>query len=220
MCSTIQRPRRDVSEHAPRLITVKIDPEKIGLLIGPGGKTIRGIQETTGAVIEVEDDGVVTIASSNGAWAVAAQEKVEALTASVQIGKIYKGRVTSIKDFGAFVEILPGRDGLVHISELSTGYISNIDKVVNVGDPMKVLVIDVDEHDRVKLSRRRALEELGLEDELAGEEGGDDDGERGEGGDDEDRPRRRRTRRGGGRGGNGGGGGGGRGREGAGRYRD
>ena len=158
MLSTIQRPRRDVSDHAPRLITVKIDPEKIGLLIGPGGKTIRSIQETTGAVIEVDDDGVVTIASSNGAWAVAAQEKVEALTASVKIGKIYKGRVTSVKDFGAFVEILPGRDGLCHISELSNEYVNNVADVCKVGDEMEVLVIDVDDHDRVKLSRRKAME--------------------------------------------------------------
>ncbi|NND97003.1 MAG: S1 RNA-binding domain-containing protein, partial [Pirellulaceae bacterium] len=132
-----------------------------------------------------------------------------ACTATVQIGKIYDGTVSSIKDFGAFVEILPGRDGLCHISELSSGYISSIDKVVNVGDPMKVLVIDVDEHDRVKLSRRKALEELGEDDPIAAaveaDGGGDRDrGDRDRGGDD-DRPRRRR-------GGSGGGGGGGRGR--------
>lgn len=158
MLTTIQRPKQQISEHAPRLLTVKIDPEKIGLLIGPGGKTIRGIQEETGAVIEVDDDGVVTIASSNGAWAEAAQEKVEALTASVKIGKIYNGRVTSVKDFGAFVEILPGRDGLCHISELSDEYVNNVADICKVGDEMKVLVIDVDDHDRVKLSRRKAME--------------------------------------------------------------
>lgn len=158
MLTTIQRPRQEISEHAPRLITVKIDPEKIGMLIGPGGKNIRGIQESTGAVIEVDDDGVVTIASSNGAWAVAAQEKVEAVTASVKIGKIYKGKVTSVKDFGAFVEILPGRDGLCHISELSDEYVNNVADICKVGDEMEVLVIDVDDHDRVKLSRRKAME--------------------------------------------------------------
>jgi polyribonucleotide nucleotidyltransferase len=120
--------------------------------------------------------------------------QVEACTATVQIGKIYDGVVSSIKDFGAFVEILPGRDGLVHISELSSGYISSVDKVIGVGDSMKVLVIDVDEHDRVKLSRRRALEELGLEDEMAALVSEDDrGGERGG----EERPRR------GGRGGRG-----------------
>jgi polyribonucleotide nucleotidyltransferase len=167
MLTTIPRPKDDISPNAPRLLRTQIDPEKIGLLIGPGGKTIRAIQESTGTVIEVEDSGVVTIASTNREWAEAALAQVEALTATVQVGKIYTGRVTSIKDFGAFVEILPGRDGLVHISELSAGYVSAVGDVCRVGDEMKVIVIDVDEHDRVKLSRRRALEELGLPDELA-----------------------------------------------------
>jgi polyribonucleotide nucleotidyltransferase len=187
MLSTISRPKEDISEWAPRLIRTHIDPEKIGMLIGPGGKNIRGIQEATGTVIEVEDDGTVTIASANREWADAALAQVEACTATVQIGKIYQGRVTSIKDFGAFVEILPGRDGLVHISELSTGYINSVSDVCRIGDEMKVLVIDVDEHDRVKLSRKRAYEELGVPDEMAaqavprpprgeGEEGGDGDG--------------------------------------------
>ena len=168
MLTAIPRPKDDISPHAPRLLRTQIDPEKIGLLIGPGGKTIRSIQESTGTVIEVEDSGVVTIASTNREWAEAALAQVEALTATVQVGKIYTGRVTSIKDFGAFVEITPGRDGLVHISELSTGYVSSVGDVCRIGDEMKVIVIDVDEHDRVKLSRRRALEELGLPDEHAG----------------------------------------------------
>jgi polyribonucleotide nucleotidyltransferase len=189
MLQTISRPKEDISQYAPRLIRTHIDPEKIGALIGPGGKNIRGIQEATGCVIEVEDDGTVTIASSNREWADAALAQVEACTATVQIGKIYHGRVTSIKDFGAFVEILPGRDGLVHISELSTGYVNSVGDVCRMGDEMKVLVIDVDDHDRVKLSRKRAYEELGIPDELAAqtaeraprggegdiEEGGDDD---------------------------------------------
>jgi len=169
MLTTISRPSEAISEHAPRLISVKISPEKIGLLIGPGGKTIRSIQETTGAVLEVDDDGTVTIASSNGAWAEAAQAQVEALTASVKIGKIYEGKVTSVKDFGAFVEILPGRDGLCHISELSNEYVNNVADICKVGDQMQVLVIDVDDHDRVKLSRRKAMEDS-EEGEPAGEE--------------------------------------------------
>jgi polyribonucleotide nucleotidyltransferase len=168
MLTAISRPKEEISPHAPRLLRTQIDPEKIGLLIGPGGKTIRSIQESTGSVIEVEDSGVVTIASTNREWAEAALAQVEALTATVQVGKIYTGRVTSIKDFGAFVEITPGRDGLVHISELSSGYVSTVGDICRVGDEMKVIVIDVDEHDRVKLSRRRALEELGLPDEFAG----------------------------------------------------
>ncbi len=206
---TIREPRTEISAHAPRLLQIKIDSDKIGLVIGPGGKTIRGIQEETGTVIEIEEDGTVTVASANGEWAQAAINKIEALTANVKIGKIYDGRVASIKDFGAFVEILPGRDGLCHISELSNGYVSSVGDVCVVGDTMKVLVIDVDEHDRVKLSRRRALEELGIEDTVVasapaggGENGG---GEQGRG----DRDRDRGPRRGGG---GGGGGGGGRGR--------
>src|SRR5436190_7485113 len=167
MLSTISRPKEDISPWAPRLIRTNIDPEKIGMLIGPGGKNIRGIQEATGTVIEVNDEGVVTIASSNREWAEAALAQVEACTATVQVGKIYHGRVTSIKDFGAFVEILPGRDGLVHISELSAGYVNSVGDVCRMGDEMKVLVIDVDEHDRVKLSRKRAYEELGIPDEMA-----------------------------------------------------
>lgn len=166
MLSTLPRPKEDISPWAPRLLRTQIDPEKIGALIGPGGKMIRGIQETTGTVIEVTDDGVVTIASANHEWAKAALAQVEAVTATVQVGRIYEGRVTSVKDFGAFVEILPGRDGLCHVSELSGGFVNSVHDVVRVGDAMKVLVIDVDEHDRVKLSRRRALEELGIQDDL------------------------------------------------------
>jgi polyribonucleotide nucleotidyltransferase len=167
MLMTISRPKEDISEWAPRLVRMQIDPEKIGALIGPGGKMIRGIQEQTGTVIEVEDSGIVTIAATNREWADEARRQVEAVTATVQIGRIYEGKVTSLKDFGAFVEILPGRDGLCHVSELSSGYVNSVYDVLRVGDIMKVLVIDVDDHDRVKLSRRRALEELGLPDELA-----------------------------------------------------
>lgn len=168
MLTVISRPREETSRYAPRLLRTSIDPEKIGLLIGPGGKTIRSIQETTGAVIEVDDDGGITIASNNADWAQAALAQVEALTATVQIGKVYEGRVTSVKDFGAFVEILPGRDGLCHISELSNDYVTNVSDICRVGDMMKVLVIDIDDHDRVKLSRRRAME---------GEEGEGEGGE-------------------------------------------
>ncbi|MFO0943590.1 MAG: S1 RNA-binding domain-containing protein [Pirellulales bacterium] len=173
MLTAIPRPRSETSRFAPRLLRTKIDPEKIGLLIGPGGKNIRAIQEQTGATIDVEDDGTVVVASANADGAKAAMARVEACTATAQIGKIYDGIVSSVRDFGAFVEILPGRDGLVHISELSNGYVSSVDDVCQVGDQMKVLVIDIDEQDRVKLSRRRALEELGVEDPFAqvGEEG-------------------------------------------------
>ena len=160
MITAIRRPREEISSNAPRLLRTQINPEKIGLLIGPGGKTIRAIQESTGASIEVEDDGTVTVAAHDGESAMAAMAKVEALTASIQIGRVYEGRVTSVKDFGAFVELVPGKDGLCHISELSDEYVSSVGDVCQVGDMMRVKVIAVDDQDRVKLSRRAAMREL------------------------------------------------------------
>jgi polyribonucleotide nucleotidyltransferase len=160
MLSAIRRPRQEISSWAPRLLRTQINPEKIGLLIGPGGKTIRAIQESTGASIEVQDDGTVTVASHDAEGAMAAMAKVEALTASIQVGRIYEGRVTSIKDFGAFVELVPGKDGLCHISELSDEYVSSVGDVCRVGDIMRVKVIAVDDQDRVKLSRKVAMREL------------------------------------------------------------
>jgi polyribonucleotide nucleotidyltransferase len=160
MLTAIPRPRDEISSYAPRLLRTHIPPEKIGLLIGPGGKTIRGIQEQTGAVIEVEDDGTVTVASSDAKAAESALRRVEALTESVTVGKIYDGRVTSVKDFGAFVEILPGKDGLCHISELSDDYVNSVADVCKVGDQMSVKVIAIDDQDRVKLSRKVAMREL------------------------------------------------------------
>ena len=193
MLTTISRPKDDISPWAPRLIRTKIDPDKIGALIGPGGKNIRLIQETTGTVIEVDDDGTCTVAGTNKEYVDQALAQVEACTATVQVGKIYTGRVTSVKDFGAFVEILPGRDGLCHISELSSGYVSSVADVCREGDEMKVIVIDVDDHDRVKLSRRRALEELGIEDDLVtADEGGERSERGGDRGGDRDRGRRGR----------------------------
>ena len=159
MLTAISRPKSEISDWAPRLLRTKIDPDKIGLLIGPGGKTIRAIQESTGAMIEVDDDGTVTVASSSADAAKKAMNQVEALTAAVEVGRIYDGRVTSIKDFGAFIEILPGKDGLCHISELSNEYVSSVADVCKVGDEMKVKVIAVDEQDRVKLSRKVVLME-------------------------------------------------------------
>ena len=161
MLTAIPRPRGNTAESAPRLLRTHINPEKIGLLIGPGGKTIRGIQEDVGCTIDVEEDGTVTVAAANQEIAEAGLARVDALTASVQVGKIYDGTVTSVKDFGAFVEILPGRDGLCHISELSDEYVSSVADICSVGDEMKVKVIAVDEQDRVKLSRKVAMQELG-----------------------------------------------------------
>ncbi len=188
MLTCIPRPRSETSRYAPRLLRTKIDSEKIGALIGPGGKNIRSIQEDTGATIDVDDEGNVTVASANSESAKAAMNRVEACTATVQIGKIYDGTVSSVRDFGAFVEILPGKDGLCHISELSSGYVPSVDSVCKVGDTMKVIVIDIDDHDRVKLSRRRALEELGIEDEFATAEDAEGGEPREEGEVDPDRP--------------------------------
>ncbi len=167
MLRSIKRPREAISANAPRLIQIQINPEKIGLLIGPGGKTIRRLQEETGAKIDIEDTGIVTIASSDSSGAEAARDKIQAMTEGVQVGRIYEGRVTSIKDFGAFVEILPGKDGLVHISELSDGYVSTVTDICRVGDSMLVKAIAVDDQDRVKLSRKAALAERGEVDAYA-----------------------------------------------------
>jgi polyribonucleotide nucleotidyltransferase len=159
MLKTILQPRGAISEHAPRLLTVKINPEKIGALIGPGGKNIKGIQEATGAKIDIQDDGTVFIAHSDAAGAEEAKMRVEAITQEVQVGKTYQGRVTSIKDFGAFIEILPGKDGLCHISELSDGYVGRVEDVIRMGDTVRVKVISIDDQDRVKLSRKVLLRE-------------------------------------------------------------
>src|SRR6476660_4147824 len=159
MLKTISYPRTEISRHAPRLITVKINPEKIGLLIGPGGKTIKGIQESTGAKLDIEDDGTVYISHMDAAGAESAKMKVEALTEEVRVGKVYEGRVTSVKDFGAFIEILPGRNGLCHISELDDKFVDKVDSVCKVGDKLQVEVIAIDDQDRIKLSRKVLLRE-------------------------------------------------------------
>ncbi len=149
----------EISTEAPRLIRTQIDPEKIGLLIGPGGKTIRAIQETTGASIDVDNDGTVVVASQNEESALKCMEEINKLTASVEIGKIYEGQITSIKNYGAFIEILPGRDGLCHVSDLAEGYIDNINDVCKVGDKISVKVISIDEQNRIKLSHKAVLRE-------------------------------------------------------------
>jgi exosome complex RNA-binding protein Rrp4 len=146
--STLRYPREEISPRAPRLLVVPINPEKIGMLIGPGGKNIKGIQESTGAKIDIDDDGTVYVSHSIAAGAEAAKAKVEALTEEVRIGKIYDGRVTSVKDFGAFIEILPGRDGLCHISDMTfdrTGFgEKSVERYVKEGQKVTVRVLRVD----------------------------------------------------------------------------
>lgn len=165
MLTAIGRPRGEISSFAPRLVRTKIDPQKIGLLIGPGGKTIRLIQEETGTTLDVEDDGTVTISGPNQAGVDDALGRVEAMTEEIKVGKIYNGVVSAIKDFGAFIEIVPGKDGLCHISELSDGYVKSVTDVCKEGDRMQVKVIAVDDQNRVKLSRKAVLAEAGKETE-------------------------------------------------------
>ncbi len=157
MLSAIPRPRADISQYAPRLSQTKIDPAKIGLLIGPAGKTIRALQEETQTNIDIDEDGTVTISSSNGAGLDDALARIEAMTEEIRVGRIYNGTVSAVKDFGVFVEIAPGKDGLCHISELSDGFVKSVTDICQLGDRLEVKVIAVDEQNRVKLSRRAVL---------------------------------------------------------------
>jgi len=161
MLKAIDQPREDISVHAPRLLQVKIKPDDIGKLIGPGGKMIRKIEEESGARVEVEDDGTVTLSSTDSAAALAAKKTIEDMFQEAEIGKIYEGRVTGIKDFGAFVEILPGKDGLCHVSELANNFVKSVEDEVKLGDTLRVKVLDVDGQGRIRLSRKAVLKEEG-----------------------------------------------------------
>jgi len=216
MSKALAEPRSDLSQYAPRIVTMNINPEKIGDLIGPKGKTIRGIQEETGAEITVDDTGLVTIAAVGGEAMERARQMIQALTAEPVIGETYEGNVKSTTAFGAFVEIMPGTEGLVHISELKHGRTEKTEDVVKKGDRVKVKLLDRDERGRLRLSMKaltpkpegeagggrreegsgepQALAAVGAESEGEGGEGG----ERSERGDRGDRPRRGRGGRGGG----------------------
>jgi polyribonucleotide nucleotidyltransferase len=159
MNKVLAAPRPSLSPYAPRMLLLKINPDKIGKVIGPGGKTINKIQDETGATIDVEDDGTVYIYCVDPQGAEAAKHAVEGLTAEVELGKIYTGKVVSIRDFGAFIEILPGQDGLCHVSELDGKYVKNVTDVCKLGDQVTVKVIAIDDQGRVKLSRKAALRE-------------------------------------------------------------
>jgi polyribonucleotide nucleotidyltransferase len=167
MSKTLDAPRPEISKWAPRLLTVKIDPDKIGKLIGPGGKNIKKLQEDTGTNIDIEDDGTVFISSTDAAGAQRCRDIVEAMTAVIQVGKIYTGTVVSIKDFGAFVEIAPETDGMCHVSELADAYVERVTDVVDMGDTVQVKVLNIDDTGRIKLSRKAAIQELGIEDPVA-----------------------------------------------------
>ena len=180
--ATIAEPRADIAPSAPRILTTRIPPDKIGKLIGPGGKNIRGLEESTGARIEIDDDGTVTISSNDAAKGKAALEEVEKIGSTVKVDAIYTGTVTSIKDFGAFIEVIPGEEGLCHISELQDGFVDRVTDVVSRGDQVRVKVILIDDQGRVKLSRRAALAEEGGTDGASGSPGGDGGDRGGDGG--------------------------------------
>ncbi len=154
---TIPEYRAELSPYAPRMESIKIPVDKIGAVIGPGGKTIRGIVEETGATVDVQDDGTIMIGSSDGDASAQAIQMIRDLTRDVEIGEIYTGRVVRTTDFGAFVELLPGKDGMVHISELANYRVPTVEDEVNVGDDITVMVIEIDPAGRVRLSRRALL---------------------------------------------------------------
>ena len=160
MSACLDRPRPQLNQYAPQMGVVQINPDKIGALIGPGGKNIRGIQDETGAQISVEEDGTVRIFTPDGKALEKARYMVESCTGEVEVGKIYQGVVKTVKEFGAFVEVLPGQEGMVHISELADYRVKTVEEICKVGDEVTVKVIGIDDRGRVRLSRKAALAEL------------------------------------------------------------
>ena len=159
MEKAIAAARKEVSQYAPRIVTLHIKPDKIREVIGPGGKVIRGLVEQTGCKIDIEDDGTVLIASADGVAMEKAIGMIQAITAEPEIGKIYHGTVRKIVEFGAFVEIMPGTDGLLHISQISNERIRRVEDVLHEGDEINVKVLDVDRGGKIRLSMREAEQE-------------------------------------------------------------
>ncbi len=159
MKEALALPRKELSKYAPRITTMKINPEKIGAVIGPQGKVIRGIVDATGCQIDIEDDGSIHIFSTDAAAAQMAIDQIEAITAEAVVGRIYHGKVVGIKEFGAFVEIMPDKDGLLHISEIADRRINRVEDVLKLGDEVDVKVLGIDDRGKIKLSRRAAMAE-------------------------------------------------------------
>jgi polyribonucleotide nucleotidyltransferase len=157
MAKTLSAPRAELSKYAPRIEVIKINPEKIGALIGPGGKNIKRLVEESGCEIDIEDDGTVNIFSVSAEGMKIARDAITGMSAEAEIGKIYRGKVVTVKEFGAFVEFLPGKDGLVHISELANFRVKQTEDIVKVGDDITVKCLGVDEKGRVRLSRKAAM---------------------------------------------------------------
>ena len=160
MLAVLPRPRSEMSSYAPRITTILVNPEKIRDIIGKGGSTIRKIVEETGAQIDVEDDGRVFIAAVDQEGGQRAINWIKSLTDEVEVGKVYRGKVVRIMPFGAFVEVLPGQDGLVHISKLTDHRVERVEEVINIGDEIMVKAVEVDSQGRLNLSRQAAIEEL------------------------------------------------------------
>ena len=154
MSKVIEAPRMEMSEYAPRITTIKINPEKIRDVIGKGGVTIRAITEETGTTIDIDDDGTIRIAAVDGDAAKAAIDRIESLTKEVQVGEVYEGKVARLMDFGAFVTILPGKDGLVHISQISERRVENIAEELREGQAVRVKVLEIDKQGRIRLSMK------------------------------------------------------------------
>jgi len=159
MAKVLSESRKELSKYAPRILTLKINPEKIGALIGPGGKNIKKIVDESGCEINIEDDGTVMIYSTNEDGMKIARREVEKMTSEIEVGKTYRGRVVSIKEFGCFIEVFPGQDGLCHISELANFRVKQVEDIVKMGDDITVKCVGIDEKGRVRLSRRAAMEE-------------------------------------------------------------
>ena len=157
MMECISEPRKELSKYAPKITTIHVDPDKIAKVIGPGGKMIKKIVDETGAKIDIDDTGRVFIAAVNTEAANKAIEMIEGITAEAEVGKVYTGKVTRLMNFGAFVEILPGKEGLVHISQLSTEHVDKVEDVVSVGDEIVVKVTEIDNKGRINLSRKAVL---------------------------------------------------------------
>jgi polyribonucleotide nucleotidyltransferase len=171
MAEVISEPRPELKSHAPRILTLHIPVDKIGAVIGPGGKVIRGIQEQTGTKIDIDEDGTVFIAATDGEASRIAKEMVEALTESAVLGRIYTGKVVRITDFGAFVEILPNLDGMVHISQLDSERVERVEDVASVGDEITVMVTGIDTQGKIRLSRQAVLEGWTLEEAISKDRG-------------------------------------------------
>jgi polyribonucleotide nucleotidyltransferase len=159
MEQTLAEPRGDLSQYAPRIISIQINPEKIGEIIGPKGKTIRAIQDESGATIDIDDSGLVKIAAVSGEAGLRAREMIEAIVQDPEVGRIYEGPVKNTTTFGAFIEIMPGTEGLCHISELQDARTEKTEDVVTKGDIVRVKLLSIDEKGRLRLSRKAALAE-------------------------------------------------------------